>query len=370
MPQIINEGPSLGALLGSGIGSGLQQLSQRNLSESQSKAQRQQISSGLQSLLNLAPDQANALSGLPDKLLNLAVGELIQRSQQGGQQDSQVGGLGALSGLSGNIQQNQSTPMINGSPVSNSGKVAPMNKISGPSGIPSADQLKSAQPSKPSTAEILNRPTRVESAKRQQEIDKETKPVYDEIYKEAKAARDNNKRLDRMEELIGRGNLTASGWASLLDTLSHGIGGYAKIDLHGLLHPDSQEFRKLSNDFVKSVKEVFGARVTQGEVNTFLTTVPSLMQSDDGKRRVISNLRSFNEAALARKNIADQIIKENKGRRPENFDMIIDERLSPLLDDIAARFKKGYPGNEKEQVLPHEIAQRKSLDAMGAYTDY
>ncbi len=370
MPQIINEGPGLGALLGSGISSGLQQLAHRNLSQSQGMVQRQQVASGLQSLLNIAPEQANALSGLPEKLLNLAVGELLQRSQTGDSEQTSQGGLGSLAGLAGNIQQNQSQPLINGLPDSRGGKVAPMNKISGPSGIPSADQLKSVQPSKPSTAEILNRPTRAESAKRQQEIDKETKPVYDEIYKEAKAARDNNKRLDRMEELIGRGNLTASGWASLLDTLSHGIAGYGKLDLHGLLHPDSQEFRKLSNDFVKSVKDVFGSRVTQGEVNTFLTTVPSLMQSDDGKRRVISNLRSFNEAALARKNVAEQVIKENRGRRPENFDMIVDERLSPLLDDIAARFKKGYPGNEKEQVLPHEIAQRKSLDALGAYTDY
>jgi hypothetical protein len=143
-----------------------------------------------------------------------------------------------------------------------------------------------------------------------------------------------------MEELAKRGNLTYPLFASALETLSNGIFGFG-IDMTALLHQDSQEFRKLSNDFLKDAKDTFGSRLTNYDVKTFLSTVPTLSQSHLGKLRVINNLRSFNEAALLRKKAMDQIIKENGGRRPANLDTLIEERISPKLDELAAKFKVG-----------------------------
>ena len=151
-----------------------------------------------------------------------------------------------------------------------------------------------------------------------------------------------------METLVKKGNLVGSLWGSLLETATHGIFGLG-IDLHSLLHPDSQEFRKLSSDFLKDAKDTFGSRLTNYDVKTFLSTVPTLSQSDAGKLRVIRNLRSFNEAALARKKALDDIIKENGGRRPANLDTLVEERVSPLLDSLATKFKEGVPSEEESE---------------------
>jgi len=176
--------------------------------------------------------------------------------------------------------------------------------------------------------------------KEQFAIDKETKPVYDKISNEAKAAKMNNVRLDRMEKLIDSGKLNDPAYAALIKTISHGIFGFG-IDLTSLLTPESQEFNKLSKDFVKGAKAYFGSRLTDTDLRTFLETVPDLSQSDAGKRAVINNLKLFNEADLSRKKVAEQIIKDNNGRRPSDFDSQVEEGVAPQLDALAEQIKNG-----------------------------
>lgn len=173
----------------------------------------------------------------------------------------------------------------------------------------------------------------------QREINKETLPFYKEMYKAHKAGIDTGKRLDRMEVLNEQGNLSGPLLSSFVHSLKKGIAGYG-FDLSGLLTADSQEFEKLSTDFLKDIKNIFGARITQMEVQLFMKTVPTLMQSQEGRARVIKNLRNFNEAAEVRYDAMRDIIDENGGRRPANLELIIDERTKPIMDRLTEEFKK------------------------------
>lgn len=181
------------------------------------------------------------------------------------------------------------------------------------------------------------------SEKQQLAADKETKPYFDDVSKQAKAAKDGNMRLDRMEELVKKGNLSNPALASFLDVLERGIplfSSHIGIDLHALESIDSQEFRKLSNDFIKNAKEFFGSRVTDQDLKAFLKTVPTLNQSNEGRLRVIQNLRSFNDIALLKKKAMNEIIAENSGERPRNLEELVDERTSDQVDAIAKNFKE------------------------------
>ena len=179
------------------------------------------------------------------------------------------------------------------------------------------------------------------SAAEQREINKETKPYYEKINNEGKEAQKSEMRLDRMEELIKKGNIRHPFWNSLFNTVSHGIFGIG-IDLNFLQNADTQEFKKLSQDFLKGVKNYFGSRVTQQEVQLFLETIPSLSQTDEGKMRVLNNLRVFNDAALSEKKAMQQIIKENGGKRPANLEEQVEERTAQLKDQLAQVFKQGF----------------------------
>lgn len=179
------------------------------------------------------------------------------------------------------------------------------------------------------------------NAAQQKDVDKETLPTYHEVNKSAKAAKDSNIRLGRMEELINRGKLTDTAFYNGIKALGKlpGIGGFIESIAESFLSPDTQEFEKLSTDFIKDAKQFFGNRITQQEVMLFLKTVPNLSQTNPGKKRVVRNMRIFNEASELRKKSMDKLIKANGGKRPNNLEALIEQEVSPQLDALAEQFK-------------------------------
>ena len=187
--------------------------------------------------------------------------------------------------------------------------------------------------------------------KEQASIDKETLPVYNEITKSGHDAKENVKRLDRMQTLLDKGNLSTSMWNGVLDYLDHKW----DIDLSALQNADSQEFRKLSKDFLKNAKSIFGSRMTDVDLTNFLQTVPTLSLSNEGKQRVINNMKNLEEGKLIKAKAMQEVIKENGGRRPRNLDMLIDERVAPQLDKLAQGFSAGTYGKQAAQQESNNI---------------
>lgn len=182
------------------------------------------------------------------------------------------------------------------------------------------------------------------SFKKQKATDIDTKKYFDETMNAGKAARDNDMRLNRMEELLdkkdfmGGNRLTPSILYSTLETVNKGLWGVG-LNLKGaLLTRDAQEFEKLTSDFAKGVKEIFGSRLSTREVELYMKTIPNLAQSDAGKRAVIKNWKIMNQAALIRKKAMAEAIDMNDGMRPANLQMIVEKKVGPKLDRLARSF--------------------------------
>jgi hypothetical protein len=211
----------------------------------------------------------------------------------------------------------------------------------------------------------------------QKEAMRETKEYADTVLKSQKASKENNLRLDRMTKLIEKGNLPNSGlWTFLnkiedsglagpgggaaagaaigsvvpaIGTVIGGIGGGILGSLVSPLagavksvirgrNPDVEEFEKLSADFVKNAKQYFGSRLTDADLRAFMQTVPTLMQTDSGKKRVIHNLKALNDASQIEANAARKIIKENGGKRPLDLEQQVQDAIKTDLDGIAKLF--------------------------------
>jgi hypothetical protein len=181
----------------------------------------------------------------------------------------------------------------------------------------------------------------------QHKINKEVFPAYKNILSDARSAREDTKRLNRMEELVKKGNLTRPRWHSLLNAIEHGVFGYG-INLHSLETADSQEFDKLSKEFLKNAKNIFGPRITDADLKTFLKMVPDLSQSREGKLAIIHNMKLSNEAANIKKRAADQVISNNNGKLPRDFDFQVEKLAEPELDALASQFATS-PRNIKEE---------------------
>lgn len=158
------------------------------------------------------------------------------------------------------------------------------------------------------------------------------KIVHDTIAAE-RGARENLSSLKRIEQLDREGNV-------------QGVGGriLKSIGLGNLRSADTQELEKLTVGFLGNLKNVFGARPTQFDVQQYLNGLPNLLQSPEGRARVIKNLRVFNEGAKLRADALRQILKENKNRPPANLDVLIEDRIGDQLDRLHREISGGTDG--------------------------
>jgi len=156
-----------------------------------------------------------------------------------------------------------------------------------------------------------------------------------------------------MEKLIATGKLNNPQFASFLKTLKNGV-WHVGIDLTSLLSHESQEFDKLSLDFVKNAKDLFGSRVTDQDLKAFLATVPTLAQSNKGKLSVINNLKIFNKAAEVRQKAARDLLKKYGNRPPLDFEAQVEDLAKDDLDVLAQQFESG--NNKQSASTSHLIS--------------
>jgi len=176
---------------------------------------------------------------------------------------------------------------------------------------------------------------------------KETKEVRKDILETEKSAQENAMRYDRMQKLNDKGTLIPGAFNAALKKFG--------LDIESLKNPDSQEFEKLSVDMLKNARQIFGSRVTNFEVQMFLKAIPNLSQSQEGRNRVLRNLKIMNEGNFLRAKEMRSIIKENNGVPPYDLAEQIQERVGPELDKLSKEFTTDVPAETvetKEQNIP------------------
>ena len=341
MAQVINRNPGIGELFGTGFGAGiggsLNQLAQMKLDQLQ---QRQQA--GAYEQLGLPSHLADALSQITpqerfDIFQRLNPEDFAQQVQQPQQ------GMGALQQALAPQQAQQNPLMQAAQQVSQEKSSVPL--LARPSAAQKAAQIK-------------------EQRAEQVRIDKETEPYYKEVLAKEESAKSGDLRLNKMEKLIKKGGLPISSIYNLFKNLeevppAHAgtAGGYLfgplGAAIGGLISPiatllrgiqrktspNTEEFEKLSADFVKEAKAIFGSRITDADLKAFMNTIPNLSQSDAGKLKIIQNVKSFNDAARIKAKALKQIISENGGKRPANLQILVEERAKPELDKLSQEFE-------------------------------
>jgi hypothetical protein len=175
-----------------------------------------------------------------------------------------------------------------------------------------------------------------------------TKNFREETQANENASRENGMRLDRMITLNKKDELQNP----MLYTALKGMG----MNVSALQNEDTQEFEKLTNDFLKNARAIFGSRVTNFEMSQFLKTVPTLMQTKGGRERVIRNLKLAGKAATLRGETMRNIIEQNNDTPPLDLAEKIEKRIGGKLDAISKQFASGEKeGKADFEKLPDPI---------------
>src|SRR6185437_1005520 len=349
---------SIGSRLGSALGAGINQLADLKLAQltKQYEQQSERSNFARQWAPLLGKDTANFLSNLSPEERQNALGNL-ENLTGAFQQPQQQGNLAALAQPFNQQQPNQEQNIDNalkqyfGQPQRSEQQFAqeqPEQQMMQP------QEQQQLTPDRAKNIKRLLETPQQKAAREKQEFQerqlnlKETKPYVTALKDKEHAAREANLRLKRMETLIEKGNLPNSAIWSALSKLENapfvsGLTGPVAELLKGAVKwwhtpADTEEFEKLSNEFVKNAKQYFGSRITQKEVEMFMQTVPTLMQTDAGKKKLIENIRSLNELAEIEAKAARSIIKENGGIPPIDIEQQVQDKIGNKLDKVAKQF--------------------------------
>jgi len=159
----------------------------------------------------------------------------------------------------------------------------------------------------------------------------ETKDTRKDIDSAYKSAKDQNLILSRMEEIDKEGKTISPAMTALFDKLD--------IPISILRNPESEEFQKLSQNLMKGVTQ-YGNRILQVEFANFMKQIPTLLNSKEGRSRIIRNMKLLNQINLDTYETKKQILKENKGVPPLDLFDQVQERVQPNLEKIQSELSK------------------------------
>lgn len=297
--QILNE-PGLATTLGQSLNTGLQNLANYKLQN----LQQANMARGIQGLTqqNITPDQRNQFIGMlsPQMQQEYLKSELKRPSEEAFAR-AIFGGEPSMMGEGGEGDLGLGIP----------GRLTERQAI-----------------------ELSKQKEKREARKEKQEAEayKSTKPERSQILLEARTGRQNLDDLKRLEELEKTGNLTGAAYDSFLTR--------SGFDIPALRSPESQEFLKIRQSFLRDAKKYFGARVSNFELEQFLKTIPDLSQSPEGRNRVIANLKRFNRLAIERGKAMKDVIKNNNGIPPLDLEEQVDKKMKKRSNAVADKFKQ------------------------------
>jgi hypothetical protein len=115
------------------------------------------------------------------------------------------------------------------------------------------------------------------------------------------------------------------------------------IPLGALDDPTSELYNKVSQDLLKGLPETYGSRILKVEVDNFLKTIPTLMNSPVGRRMIASNMLKLGEMkeVYYKEMRKEQMsyLDQNK-KLPKDFEQRIFDNVSPQIAKINDEFSQ------------------------------
>lgn len=142
-------------------------------------------------------------------------------------------------------------------------------------------------------------------------------------------------RLLQMQKMASDDDLIGPTSAAFLEHLG--------IPLGALEDPSSELYNKVSQDLLKGLPETYGNRILKVEVENFLKTIPTLLNSPSGRRMIASNMLKLGELKeIYYKEMRDQQKKhlDESKPLPKDFQQRIFDQVKPQIDRVNEEFVK------------------------------
>jgi len=207
---------------------------------------------------------------------------------------------------------------------------------------------------------------RKERTAKEKEYFKINEPKLIELNDNQRALQTQALRFGRLEELFKDESKFPS--ATLTAALSKE--GQIRPIAGSLLSPEAQEAIKLIQDELSGAKEFFPGRVTNFDVGQYLRRLPSLMNTPEGRQRVLRDLKSINEINQLYNRGVEEVFEEKGGTDKIAFSTaqrLAGKKYEKQIDQINKEFinpdKKNLselPNPSDPQYLGRKVRNKKT----------
>lgn len=184
---------------------------------------------------------------------------------------------------------------------------------------------------------IPTKMTPAEQVKWENNNEKENNKELKETQNKKKAYAQNDILINSMTQVNNSKKLPNGLGKAIIDPSTGDIRPTAQ--LAGLVNPETQLYVKNLKQWLKGAKEFFGARVTNFDVSSFMAQLPSLLNSEQGCRLILKQMKYVNDLEQIHNNTLNEGLK--KYGRNANYNQVVQvvdgkvaERERDLLDKI------------------------------------
>ncbi len=167
---------------------------------------------------------------------------------------------------------------------------------------------------------------------KEKEYFKINEPKVMELAENNRKLKQEGARYDRLEQLFSDPSKFPSSLTAALFTKD----GQINDVVYSQMTPEAQEAVKLIIDSTSNIKDTYGARVTNFDLQTYLRKLPSLLNSPEGKSRVLRDLKIMNRLNQLHSSGIQEIFEEAGGTDKIPF------------STAEKRYEKRYGGLEKD----------------------
>ena len=133
---------------------------------------------------------------------------------------------------------------------------------------------------------------------------KMNEPKINELQEKVDALENTGTELSRLDDIFKSGKLPSSFTAAMFDL--EGESGLSDLG-RSQLSEEAQEAVKIIASQIRGISKIFPGRILKTEIDNFMKTLPTLINTPKGKENILRSMRIFNEMATLQGNA---ILKE------------------------------------------------------------
>ena len=164
---------------------------------------------------------------------------------------------------------------------------------------------------------------------------KENNEFLKDINKKHKVNKGVSLKLERLEQLNDSGKLPAGLGKINVDPNS------GDLVIPTQANKETQLYVKTINDFLESIKESFGARITDFDIRAFMKRLPTLANSEDGRRIILKQMKNLTDLNLSETDSYKQVFNKYGVQNIDysNVSKIAEDYRAPQEKQITDEFR-------------------------------